>query len=811
MGIVKQSMLQDLRYALRIIRQQPWFSTAIIGTLALGIGVNTTIFTLVNAVLFKPLSFPGGERIVMVSGTIPAQGREGVNVSYPDLRDYRAAATSFERLEAFSGFAANVSENGNPPERYRAARITSGLFEMLHMQPPVGRGLTAADEKPGAEQVAIISDGIWKDRYGRRPEVIGRTIRINEKPAVIIGVTPEGFKFPSNEEIWTNLAPDEQWEKRDNQGLMMTGMLKPGRTRPAAQAELAVVAQRLEQQFPDSHKGHGIAVQTFHEAMNGGPIKLMFTLLMGAVGLVLLIACANVANMLLGRALTRRREISIRVAMGASRARILRQLLVESVLLALIGGLIGLALSQFGVEAFSKAVENVGKPGWIRFEMDYVVFAYFGSVSVFAGILFGLMPAIQATRVDLNEALKEGAKSSGGRRTGLFSSALVVFQFTLAVILLSAAGLMIRSFLAAQEEFAGLRTEQVLHARVNLPTRRYTTPDARRQFFDTLMPRMASLPGAQSVALVSVPPGAGSSTERFEISGQSIPEHERRPVASVISASPGYFGLLGVSLTQGRDFKEDDGLPGKESIIISQEFARKYFPGADPIGRQVRFFDQARKPRAWLTIVALSPDIRQNNPGGRQQGAVVFTPYRWDGHGSMGMLIRTAGNATSLAGALRQEVQRIDGELPLSDVETLDANMARNRWHLRVFGTLFLIFALIALGMAAVGIYAVIAHATGQRTREIGVRLALGARGGTIVRMVLNRGLIQIAIGMAIGMGAALYICRLMESVLLKVSPSDPVTFGIVGFTLFSAGLAACLVPARRAARLDPLVALRHE
>jgi putative ABC transport system permease protein len=804
-------MLQDLRYAIRMIRQQPWFSAAIIGTLALGIGVNTTVFTLVNAVLFKPLAFPGGDRIVMVPATVPSQGRDRVDVSYPDLRDFRQAASSFERLEAYSGFAATFSENGNPPERYRGTRITSGLFEMLHSQPVLGRGFGPADEKPGAESLVMISHGIWKDRYGRNPGVIGRAIRVNEKPAVIIGVMPEGFKFPNNEDVWTNIAPDEQWEKRNNRALTMTGVLKPGRTRPAAQAELAVVAKRLEQQFPDSHKGHGVGILTFHEAMNGGQVRLMFILLMGAVGLVLLIACANVANMLLGRALSRRREISIRVAMGASRGRILRQLLVESVLLSLIGGAIGLALSQFGVEAFAKAVENVGKPGWIRFEMDYVVFAYFSALSIFAGILFGLVPAIQATRVDLNSALKEGAKSSGSRSTGYFSSALVVFQFTLAVILLSAAGLMVRSFLAAQDEFAAMNTEQVLNARVNLPGNRYATPDVRRQFFDGLLPRLASLPGAQSVAMVNINPGSGSSTERFEIAGQPIPEHESRPIASAISATPGYFSLLGVSLVQGRDFKEEDGLPGKESLIVSREFAGRFFPGIDPIGRQIRFFDNKKQPRPWLTIVGIVPDIRQSNPGNRQQGPVVVTPHRWETQNGMGILIRTAGNATSLATALRQEVQKMDGQLPLSDVSTLGANLERGVWHLRVFGTLFLIFAAIALGMAAVGIYAVIAHATSQRTREIGVRLALGAGAGTIVRMVLNRGLVQIGIGMAVGLTAAFFVCRLMESLLLKVSPSDPITFGAVGLTLFSAGLAACLIPARRASRLDPLVALRHE
>ncbi len=804
-------MLQDIRYALRTMRQNPWFSAAIVGTLALGIGVNTTVFTLVNAVLFKPLPFPGGDRIVMVHASLASEPRNSISISYPDLRDYRQAASSFERLEAFSGFTVNLTESGNPPERYSGSRITSGLFALLNTQPVLGRALSPEDEKAGAESVALIGYGIWKDRYGLNPGIIGRNIRINDKPAVIAGVMPEGFKFPSNEDIWVNFVPTEAFEKRENRAFMAVGLLKPGARIPVAQAELDIVARRLQQQFPDTHKNHGIAVKTFHEVMNGGTIRMVFLLMLGAVGFVLLIACANVANMLLSRALTRRREISIRVALGAGRGRIIRQLLVESVLLAFLGGLLGLALSVGAVDAFATAVQDVGKPAWIHFDMDYVVFSYFAALSLFSGILFGLLPALQAARVDLNDALKEGAKSSAGRRSGYFSAALVVLQFTLAVVLLSAAGLMIRSFLIAQQEFAGLRAEQILHARINLPAARYATPDSRRQFFDKLLPRLASLPGAVNVSLISAIPGTGAGSERVEIDNQPIPEHERRPVATMITASPGYFDLLGTRIIQGRDFAADDGLPGKETILVSREFAARHFPNQDPIGRKVRYFDQARTPRPWMTIIGVVPDIRQSNPGNPQQGPTLFLPYNWSAYSGIAVALRTAGSPTALVAALRQEVQQLDGELPLFAVSTLEVQLDRNRWQLRVFGTLFLVFALIALGMAAVGIYAVIAHATSQRTREIGVRLALGANPGSIVQLVLRRGLLQIALGMAFGLTAAFFLTRLMSGILLQVSPTDPLTFLTVGFTLLAAGVAACLIPARRAGRLDPLEALRYE
>ena len=801
-------MTQDLRFAFRMIRQHPWFSAAIIATLALGIGVNTTVFTLVNAVLFKPLPFPGGDRLVMATANNPSLGRQQVSISYPDLRDFRQSSQSFEYLEAVSNLAANISEKGNPPERYRGARITSGMFAMLHVKPVLGRALAPADELAGAESSIWIGYGVWKDRYGKDPSVIGRAVRVNDKSAVIAGVMPEGFQFPNNEDIWLNTTATEV---RDRREYAIIAMLRPGVTRDTAQAELMITARRLEQQFPDSHRGHGIAVKTFHEMMNGGPIRLVFTLMMGAVAFVLLIACANVANMLLGRALARRREISIRVAMGASRARILRQLLVESVLLSTLGGIIGLGLSQFAIEAFSKAVQNVGKPYWIVFEMDYVVFGYFAGICLLSGLIFGLMPALQATRADMNETLKEGVKSSAGRGSGYLSAALVVFQFTLAVVLLSAAGLMIRSFLAAQAEFSGILGEQVLHARVNLPSARYPTPDSRRQFYDKLLPRLAALPGALSVSTVSNLPGTGTGNEKFEIAGRLIPEHESRPNAGIITASPGYFSLLGKNLIQGKDFEPADGLAGKTTAIVSREFVAKFFPNEDPTGQRIRFYDEKKQPREWLTIVGVSPDIRHSDPGRPQAAPIVTVPYNWEGQNGMAILIRTAGNPVTLSSALRREVQQIDDLLPLFDVETLEKNLDRSRWHLRVFGTLFLSFAVIAMGMAAVGIYAVIAHAVTQRTREIGVRLALGAGAGSIVRLVLSRGLVQIGLGMTLGLAAAFYLCRLMGALLIQVSPSDPLTFATVGLTLLLAGIAACLIPARRAGRLDPLEALRHE
>ena len=805
------NLIQDLRFAFRMIRKNPWFSVAIVVTLALGMSVNTTVFSLVNGVLYKPLPFPGGDRLVMVSADNVSRGRDSVNMSYSDFRDYRQAARSLEQLEALTGEPMNLSERGNPSQRYRGMRTSAGMFEMLRVKQILGRGFVAADERAGAEAVVLLGHGVWKDRYGKDSAVIGRTVRINEKPAVIVGVMPEGFKFPNNEDLWMAAVPDAQLELRDNRRFTLVGILKEGNSIAEAQADLGVVAQRLQQQFPDTHKDHGVRVRTFHEQMNGGQIRLVFLLMLGAVGFVLLIACANVANMLLSRSMSRAREVSIRAAMGASRWRIIRQLLIESIVLALLGGVIGLFLARWGIYGFSLAVQNVGKPYWIDFSMDYAVFGYFAAIIVLSGIIFGIAPALQASKVDLNQALKEGARSAGGSRGGLLTSVLVVFQFTLAVVLLSGAGLMMRSFLLAQEEFSYLNARQILHARVNLPSSRYPKPEDRHRFFEKLMTRLESLPGAKAVSFASNPPGTGSSGWRFELEGQPIPEAERRPAAAGVVVSKDYFRLLGMPV-RGREFQDSDGLPGKEAAIVSRQFVARHWPNENPIGKRLRLFGGPdNQPRAWMTVIGEVPGFRQNDPRDLNNDSQVFVPHRFESNSGMAILVRTQGPPAALAPAVRSEMQQLDEDLPLFGVESLQEQYQRSRWHWRVFGTLFLIFAVVALGMAAIGIYAVMTHTTNRRIQEIGVRMALGAGFADIMRLVLRRGLLQLALGMVLGISAALGVCQLMERLLFKVSPRDPVTFVIVAAALAAVGLMACWMPARRAAKVDPMRALRCE
>jgi predicted permease len=801
-------MRQDFRFAWRMILTHRWFSAAVIATLSFGIGMNTMVFTLIDAALFKPVPVPGGERLISVLARDP-QGPPTARTafSYPDFLDYRAHATSLEALEAGMGDGAILSEKDIAPQRYGMFRVSPGFFGMIHIRPVRGRDFTDSDTKMGTAPVALIGYSVWQERYGGH-DVIGHIVRINAVPTQIVGVMPQGIRFPNLEDIWVPLQATAEMTDRSNRQLQLFGVVKPGLSMEQAAADMAVISKRLAAEYPKDDKRVAPLVQTFHDRYNGGQIRLVFLLMMAAVGFVLLIACANVANMLLGRALARRRELSIRAALGASRARIVRQLLVEALMLSLLGGIVGLGLAAVGIHAFDLGTQDVGKPYWVQFRMDYRVFFYFAAVCVASALIFGLLPALRSSGARLGDALKDGSRSAGSRRGGRLSGALVVFQFSLTLVLLLGAGVFMRSFIDQQSINRWIPSKQLLTARVTLPEERYKDPDSRIRFFQALLPRMTAIPGVTNAAEVSDLPGASSGRRALEVEGAPAKDQQQRPSASVITLSAGYFKTIGLSIVRGRGFGELDGSPGHEYAVVTREFAARFWGDRDPIGKRFRFPDP-KKASEWISVAGVSADIDQHplDPTG---DPVVFLPYRQNAYGSMALMIRTA-NPRAAISALRSAVQDLDQDLPLLEVSTLAEFTQHQFWFLELFGTVFLVFAGMSLAFSSVGIYAVMAQAAGSRTQEIGVRMALGATAGGILGLVLRRGMIQLLMGLAIGIGVAIPAARVLSKLQFVGSAADSLLIGAVALVLSVVGVFACWLPARRAATLDPVRAIRDE
>jgi len=809
-------MLQDVRFALRLLAREPWFSAAAVVVLALGIGINAMVFTLVNAVLFKNLPFPDAGRLYMLGWRAPSGG--GIALSYPELQDLRGQARTFAGIAAFTGQNVNISGDRGLPDQVRVARLTANAFSVLRQQPLLGRDFRPDDEATGAEAVVILGYDLWQTRYAGDRDVLGRILRLDGEPATIVGVMPPDMQFPANADLWTPIRPTpNQAQGRTARFLGVFGRLAQDAGRTEATTELNGIAGRLAAEYPDAHTElTAIVVETFNDRFNGGEVRVVFLAMMGAVGFVLLIACANVANLQLSRSVRRTREIAVRIAMGATRWHIVRQLLVESVLLALLGGLIGLGLTAAGVRIFDAAVADVGKPYWIDFGIDYVVFGYMAAVCVLTGVLFGLAPALQVSRTNVSDTMKEGGRgTTGGRRARWFTATMVVGELAMTIVLLAGAGLMIRSFLQLYTLDIGVRTEHVMTMRVQLAGEKYNSEEARRMFFERLEPKLASIPGVEAVAFTTSVPPLGAQNMAVEIDGRPArAPDEVAPQAAFVRISPRFFEVLGVSVGRGRAFDETDGRPGAETVIVNGRFAAQYFAGEDAIGQRIRLSPTepvpGRAPEPWRTIAGISPTIRHSSRQELEPRAVVYAPFR-EGLSGGALLVRSRLDSGAIMNAVRREVQAVDQDQPIFQAQTLDELLSRQRWPYRVFGSLFVLFAFIGLVLSAVGLYAVMAYSVTQRTGEIGMRMALGAAGRQISWLFLKRGLLQLGCGLVLGLGAALLLSRAIETLLVQVTPHDPLTFAVIGAVLTLVGLAACLLPARRATHVDPLVALRAE
>jgi len=806
-------MWQDVRFGIRALAGNPGFTAVAITALALGIGANATVFSLANAILFKNLPFADSEHVLYLTALSVKDHWMTDEISRPDYDDLRSQLKSFTGLGAAWREQVNLSDDANVPDRYIAAHLTASGFPVLGQQPMIGRNFTAGDEKPGAEPVAILTYALWDKRYGRDPSIVGRRIRLNSIPTTVIGVMTPGLSIPQETELWVPFIPSGK-ERRQDRNVTVFGKLAPGVSQQAAQAELSLAGQRFAAQYPDSNRDVRFGLHGFNEVALRGPVRAVFLVLLGAVGFVLLIACANVANLLLARAVGRAREISIRVALGAGRWRVVRQLLIESLLLAAAGGLIGLAFAQWGIRAFDAAVTPTGKPQWINFAMDYRVFAYLAAITVATAVLFGMAPALRLARMDVGTALKDGGRGSGGGIRGRYlSGILVVVEMTLAVVLLTGAGLMMRSFLRAYQRPAGINTANILTMRVDLPNAKYGKPGDQIQFQRRVSERLRTLPGVETATVATTPFGSGNARMPYELEGHPAdPQH--RPMGNFLPAGGGYFETLQLAARRGRVLESADYLAGANVAVVNETMAHRVWPDQDAVGKRFRTFTPntagtGNTAGDWTTVVGVIPDVLQNpQEAGPDPTAIV--PFRQAPRQWITVMARTRVNAASLGNAFRREIQALDQDLPVHDVITLDDQLALGRWPLRVFGTMFAIFAVIALLLATVGLYAVVAYGVNQRTQEIGLRTALGAPAGSILRLVFRGGMRQAGIGLVLGLSAAFGVTRVLSALLLGVSPTDPLTFGSVAAVLIVAAGLGCAIPARRALRVDPAIALRH-
>jgi putative ABC transport system permease protein len=786
--------------------KSPGFTLVAVAVLALGIGANTAIFSVVNAVLLRPLPYPGAERVVAFEGVNPSEGITRSNLSAPDFADWRAAQQSFEALAMFTSGSANLT-GGDEPERVGASAVSADFFRALGVGAARGRALLPEDDAPGGGEVVVISNGLWVRRFGADPGVVGRRVEVNGRGLEVVGVMPAGFDFPQRAEVWMPLQLDVAKEPRDNRSYQVVGRLREGVTLEAARAEMDALTARLALSYPVTNGGWGLRLDRLQDSIVGQLRALLFVLL-GAVGLLLLIACANVANLTLVRAASRRREVAVRLALGASRWRVVRQMLTESLLLALAGGALGVGLSVWLTELLV-AMSPRNTPRLAETALDARVLLFATAATLLTGLVFGLAPALQASKADLNDALKEGGRGlaeARGRARGL----LVVLEIAVSLVLLVGAGLLVKSFARLRQVDPGFDASNVLTMRVSLPGARYPEPLKKAEFYASLVERVRALPGVESAAAtISLPlNGSNLSVGRsFVREGRPLaPESSEDAAYSVIT--PEYFRAMRIPLRAGRDFNDRDDAGSTMVAVINEPLARKIFPGEDPLGKHITVWRDEEFPREIVGVVG------ETKPNGldSEPKLQVYVPERQDADwGGMSLVVRAQGDPEALTQAVRNEVRALDRDQPVYDVKTLERVVADSTAYRRLAAVLMAGFACVALVLACVGLYGVISYAVARRTHEIGIRMALGARPRDVLRMVLRQGGALVLAGVGVGVAAALAATRALASMLYEVSAADATVYAFVALLLAAVALVACLVPARRATKVDPMEALRYE
>ena len=803
---------QDLRYGFRTLLRNPGFCVVAVLALALGIGPNTAIFTMVNAVLLRPLPVPEPDRVVMIWGTMLKSGFDQLPVSAADYLDWKKQATSFEQMAAafaIPEFGLNVSGAGEP-ERVPAATASKEFLPALGIKPIAGRNFLPEEDRPGGVPAVLISNAFWQRRFHSDPSAIGRTLTVDGIPRTIVGVVPHQLGEMVAADLWLPTAIDPNNPERRNHNYGIVALLKPGVTAAQARAEMTVIAKRLEQAYPATNTGWGITLFPLAE-MFTGRIRPVLMILLGAVGVLLLIACANLANLLLARAATRDKEIAIRGALGAERHRIIRQLLTESLVLAMAGGGVGLLLAIWCVRALRGVVPDMF-PMLQHMSVDLPVLAFTLGLSILTSLLFGLVPAWKSSHTDLNTTLKEAggrSESSGGSHR--IRGFLLASEVALAVLLSVSAGLLLRSFVRVIGVNPGVRVENVLTMTLSLPPVKYDTPVKRAHFYKDLTERLQTLPGVRSAGAVLFLPLRVSilsfriGVNGFQIEGRPPVPQGQEPMADYRMATPGYFNTMGIALRQGRFFDPHDDLDAKRVALINEAMVRKHFPHENPLGRHIT--SGGGGP---MEIVGVVADAKLYGLDAPIEPA-IYVPHMQHPGESMGLAVLTDGDPAAVTSAVRREILKLDPEQPISNVRTMEKVLSDSLMLRRVSMLMLTVFAALALTLASVGIYGLTAYSVSRRTHEIGLRVALGASQAQILRLVVGRGLLTSLIGAAIGLAAALQLTRALSGMLYGVTTTDPLVFAGVPLLLVAVSVVASYVPARKALRIDPLVALRYQ
>jgi predicted permease len=806
-------LLKDLKFGARALLKRPGSTVLSVIAFALGIGLTTTMFSIIYGVYFRGIGVPEANRLTVIHRTNLSEDIERMGVDQHDFYDWREQQESFVGLAAFYNGTINVSGTEGP-ERFDGAFVSANLFDLLMVAPVIGTTFREGDDAPGAPLTAVIGYDVWQTRHNGDPGVVGTTAKVNGEQATILGVMPDGFMFPQEEEIWVPLrdARSQNPERGDGTWSSVMGRLKDGVTFDQAMQDMTLIAQRLAQEYPESNEGVGVGFIDFVEQAIGDEADPVFVAMQIATIFVLLIACANVANLLLARAALRTKEAAVRSAIGASRLRVAFPFFSEAVVLSGAGALLGMGIAKVGTDMFDRAVVGIGKPYFMQFDMDLPILGYVVAVTALTALVSGGAPAWQIARADVNSILKDENRGSSSMRAGKVSKLLVIGQVAMSCALLVGAGLMTKSITKLRNYEFNFETENLFTARIGLFESDYPTPEDRQRVFHDLKQQLQAIPRAQSVTLADALPTWGMGSPRFAILGETYETDQDYPRARRAAITPDYFQTFSVNITRGRDFTVQDVSGAPDVALVNQRFAEKFFPGADPIGRQIRE-GTSDSEEPWLTITGVVPNMKmegfQSPP---EDSAGFYVPLLQADRRFVSIAVQVAGgNAMALTSEVRNAVRAVDPDLPIYWVRDMSEVIHQQTWFYKVFGTLFIVFGVAALFLASVGLYGVLAFSVSRRVQEMGIRMALGANARDVLRLIVREGGIQLAVGLTLGLGLALGVSNVVQLVMYDVEPRDPTVFGTIVLVISLVSLLASLVPARRATRVDPMVALRYE